>query len=43
MQQTVEQAILRKAPDATAVEVEGMAEAPPENTNGRARVALPVL
>ena len=42
MRQTIEEAILGKAPDVTAVEVEGEEEAAPE-PNGRARVALPVL
>jgi Fe-S cluster biogenesis protein NfuA len=43
MQQTIEEAILARAPDVTAVEVEGMAEGPPETADGRARLALPVL
>jgi len=41
MKQTVEEAILARAPDVTAVEVEGMAE--PAPADGGARVALPVL
>ena len=42
MRQTIEEAILGKAPDVTAVEVEGEEEAAAE-VNGRALVALPVL
>jgi Fe-S cluster biogenesis protein NfuA len=42
MRQTVEQAILAKAPDAVAVEVEGLAE-PVEALNGRGVVALPMV
>jgi Fe-S cluster biogenesis protein NfuA len=41
MQQTIEEAILAKAPDVTAVEVEGMVDGPP--AGGQARLALPVL
>jgi Fe-S cluster biogenesis protein NfuA len=43
MQQTVEEAILAKAPEIVAVEVEGLTEESPEPANGRTRVALPVL
>jgi Fe-S cluster biogenesis protein NfuA len=43
MQQTVEEAILGKAPEVTAVEVEGAAEEMPAPSDGRARIALPVL
>jgi len=43
MRQTVEEAILGKAPDALAVEVEGLVEEASTNGNDRARVALPML
>jgi Fe-S cluster biogenesis protein NfuA len=43
MRQTVEAAILAKAPDVTAVEVEGAAESIPGTVNGQARVALPMV
>jgi Fe-S cluster biogenesis protein NfuA len=43
MRQTVEEAILGKAPDVIAVEVEGMMEPIPERVNSQARVALPVV
>jgi Fe-S cluster biogenesis protein NfuA len=43
MKQTVEEAILARAPDVTVVEVEGMAEHAPAPADGGARVALPVL
>jgi Fe-S cluster biogenesis protein NfuA len=43
MRQTVEEAILGKAPDVTAVEVEGLAEKNSETVNGRALVALPMV
>jgi Fe-S cluster biogenesis protein NfuA len=43
MKQTIEEAILGKAPDATAVEVEGGAEGPSVTPDGRALVALAVL
>ena len=43
MQQTIEEAILGKAPDVTAVEVEGVTETPPVPAEGRARFALPML
>jgi Fe-S cluster biogenesis protein NfuA len=43
MRQTVEEAILGKAPDVTAVEVEGAAENKPERVNGRTLVALPMV
>jgi Fe-S cluster biogenesis protein NfuA len=42
MMQTIEEAILGKAPEVAAVEVEGMAEGLPV-VNGGARVALPLL
>jgi Fe-S cluster biogenesis protein NfuA len=42
MQQTVEEAIFGKAPEVTAVEVEGADEEPPPSRDG-ARVALPLL
>jgi Fe-S cluster biogenesis protein NfuA len=42
MRQTIEEAILGKAPDVTAVEVEGEEDAVPE-ANGRPLIALPVL
>lgn len=41
MKQTIEEAIYGKAPEVTAVEVEGMAETAPANRRGL--VALPVL
>jgi Fe-S cluster biogenesis protein NfuA len=43
MRQTVEEAILGKAPDVIAVEVEGAAENSPATTNGRTLIALPML
>ncbi len=43
MQQTVEEAILAKAPEVTAVEVEGLVQGPPAEADGLARVALPLL
>jgi Fe-S cluster biogenesis protein NfuA len=43
MAQTVEEAILAKAPDVTAVELDGIADIPPAGANGRPLVALPVL
>lgn len=43
MNQTIEEAIYGKAPEVTAIEVEGMAEAPPVPEAGPPRVALPVL
>jgi Fe-S cluster biogenesis protein NfuA len=39
MQQTIEEAIYGKAPEVTAVEVEGA----PEAEDGRARMALPLV
>jgi Fe-S cluster biogenesis protein NfuA len=42
MKQTIEEAILGKAPEVAAVEVEGMAEGVPA-VHGGARVALPLL
>jgi len=43
MRQTVEEAILGKAPDVAAVEVEGMVENWPAPADERGRVALPML
>jgi Fe-S cluster biogenesis protein NfuA len=43
MKQTVEEAILARAPDVTAVAVEGMAEPMPAPSNSRDRVSLPLL
>jgi Fe-S cluster biogenesis protein NfuA len=43
MRQTIEEAILAKAPDAAAVEVEGVADGPPLAEGGRVLVSLPVL
>jgi Fe-S cluster biogenesis protein NfuA len=43
MRQTIEEAILAKAPDAAAVELEGEADAAPLTGNGRVLVSLPVL
>jgi len=43
MQQTVEEAIYGKAPEVTAIEVEGTAEDSLTAENGRARVALPMV
>lgn len=43
MKQTIEEAIYGKAPDVTAVEVEGLTESPPAPASGRARLALPVV
>jgi Fe-S cluster biogenesis protein NfuA len=43
MKQTIEEAILARAPDVTAVEVEGMTEPAPPPVDAGARVALPVL
>jgi hypothetical protein len=42
MQQTVEEAIYGKAPEVTAVAVEGAAEEPPQEEDA-SRVALPVV
>jgi Fe-S cluster biogenesis protein NfuA len=42
MQQTIEEAILVRAPEVTAIEVEGAVEASPP-VNGPARVALPII
>ena len=42
MKQTIEEAILAKAPDATAVEVEGATEGPPVTPDGLALVMLSV-
>jgi Fe-S cluster biogenesis protein NfuA len=41
--QTVEEAILARAPDVTSVEIDGLPEHVPGAANGSARVALPVL
>jgi Fe-S cluster biogenesis protein NfuA len=43
MRQTIEEAILARAPDVTAVEVEGELEGAPVQANGGARVALPLV
>ncbi len=43
MRQTVEEAIVGKAPDALGVEVEGLVEEAAANGDERARLALPVL
>jgi Fe-S cluster biogenesis protein NfuA len=43
MQQTIEEAILARAPEVTAIKVEGAIEAPPLAANGTARVALPIV
>lgn len=43
MKQTIEEAIVARAPDAAAVEVEGVMEDSPVRENDRARVALPVV
>ncbi len=43
MKQTIEEAILAKAPDATAVEVEGQADQPMVTPDGRTLISLPIL
>ena len=43
MEQTIKEAIFGRAPEVTAVEVEGLAEAPTPADDGLARLALPVL
>ncbi len=43
MRQTVEEAIIGKAPDVLAVEVEGLVEEPSACGNEHARLALPIL
>ncbi len=43
MQQTIEEAIISKAPDVTAVQVEGAITSVPTMEDGRLRLALPVL
>ena len=43
MQQTIEEAIYARAPEVTAIEVEGMAEDSSMHENGQARVALPMV
>jgi Fe-S cluster biogenesis protein NfuA len=43
MSQTIEEAILARAPDVMAVEVEGVAEGRHVELNGRELVALPVV
>jgi Fe-S cluster biogenesis protein NfuA len=43
MRQTVEEAIVGKAPDALAVEVEGLVEEVSANGSDRSRLALPML
>jgi Fe-S cluster biogenesis protein NfuA len=45
MRTTIEQAIYRRAPDVTAVEVEGLPDppAPAPQSNGRSRIVLPLV
>jgi len=43
MKQTIEEAIIARAPDVTAVQVEGGVESPPTTASGPALVVLPVL
>jgi Fe-S cluster biogenesis protein NfuA len=43
MEQTIQEAILGKAPEVAVVEVEGLADLAPPTTDGAARLALPVL
>jgi Fe-S cluster biogenesis protein NfuA len=43
MKQTIEEAILGRAPDVTAIQVEGLTERAPEPAGGAARVALPLV
>jgi Fe-S cluster biogenesis protein NfuA len=43
MRQTIEEAILARAPDVAGIEVEEPAGFPPVELNGHARVALPVV
>ena len=43
MRQTIEEAIFGRAPEVTAVEVEGLEETPPVAADGRALFALPVV
>jgi Fe-S cluster biogenesis protein NfuA len=43
MQQTIEAAVLGKAPDATAIEVEGVVEEVVPAADGHSRLALPLL
>jgi Fe-S cluster biogenesis protein NfuA len=43
LQRAVEEAIYRKAPDVTAIEVETITTDEPPATNGQARIALPIL
>jgi Fe-S cluster biogenesis protein NfuA len=43
MKQTIEEAILARAPDAAALELEGELDSPAATTDGRVRVALPIL
>jgi Fe-S cluster biogenesis protein NfuA len=43
MQQTIEEAIYGKAPEVTAIEVEGLPADSSAHENGRARLALPML
>ena len=42
MRQTIEEAVLARAPDVTRVEVEGVVEEVPAAVNGQGRVALPL-
>ena len=43
MTQTIEEAILAKAPDVAVVEVEGLEDGPPAPADARGLVALPVV
>jgi Fe-S cluster biogenesis protein NfuA len=43
MKQTIEEAIVARAPDVTAIEVEGIAETLPVPADAAARVALPLV
>jgi Fe-S cluster biogenesis protein NfuA len=43
MRQTIEEAIYKNAPDVRVVDVEGVPEAPPPQTNGRSRIVLPLI
>jgi Fe-S cluster biogenesis protein NfuA len=43
VKQTIEEAVYGKAPEMTAVVVEGLAEEAPAGANGRGRIALPMV
>jgi Fe-S cluster biogenesis protein NfuA len=43
MRQTIEEAIIARAPDVTRIEVEGLTEEAPVSSNGQGRVALPLV